>query len=127
MGNAHDLLHAYRERRLGKTSTKPLLGYFFVLEDCPRTRAPIRASEPHFKIDPVFVSAVSPTKAVSYAGRYEVLIQRLLLEQLYDLGSLTLTTPTLPTIVTFPNRDLDATQFFAKLEGFALGAVKAGL
>ena len=52
----------------------PFLGYFFLLEDCTKVHTPVRNYEPYFKVDPIF-------KEASYAKRYEVLCERLMLER----------------------------------------------
>lgn len=89
---------------------QPLLGYVFILEDCPRTRKPLRNSGPHLQADPVF-------KGASYAHRYEWLLRRLRLEKLYGSACLTLTTNEIPTRITHPANDLTFLQFAAMVEG----------
>src|SRR5207302_3167280 len=76
IGNAEDVWTAYREGRFGKHQA-PFLGYFFLLEDCTKVHTPVRNSEPYFKVDPVF-------KGASYAKRYGVLCERLMLERKYS-------------------------------------------
>jgi hypothetical protein len=83
LGNATDLWAAYREGAF-KPSTRPWLGYVFILEDCPRSRAPVKVKEPHFKVFPEFDGA-------SYVKRYEILLTKLLRERLYDGACLLLT------------------------------------
>ena len=56
MGSALDLWTAYRESAFN-TTVRPWLGYLFMLEDCPRSRTPVRIKEPHF---PVFPSSSRP-------------------------------------------------------------------
>lgn len=41
IGSAQDIWTAYREGVLG-TGPRPFLGYFFLLEDCPRVKKPVR-------------------------------------------------------------------------------------
>ena len=48
MGTALDLWTAYREGALNKTM-RPWPGYMFLLEDCTRSRLPVRVVEPYFK------------------------------------------------------------------------------
>jgi len=62
MGSALDLWTAYREGAF-HTNPQPFLGYFFMLEDCPSSRRPVRVREPHFSIFPEFREA-------SYMKRY---------------------------------------------------------
>lgn len=84
LGNATDLWAAYREGAF-KPSQRPWLGYVFILEDCPRSRSPVRVKEPHFSVFDEFHGA-------SYSKRYEILLVKLLRERLYDGVSLLLTT-----------------------------------
>lgn len=75
IGNAVDVWMAFREGRFG--TTRPWLGYLFLLEEAPKSTAPVRVREPFFPIDEAFRDA-------SYKKRYEILCRRLLLERLYD-------------------------------------------
>ncbi len=111
IGNAEDIWTAYREGRFGHHQA-PLLGYFFLLEDCPRVHAPVSNAEPYFKVDPVF-------KDASYAKRYQVLCERLVLERKYNTACLTLATNASPTIVSFPAEPLNFRQFAAAAEAHA--------
>jgi hypothetical protein len=79
MGTALDLWTAYREGALNKT-VQPWLGYVFLLEDCPRSRLPVRVVEPHFKVLPEFVNA-------SYARRYELFCRKLVRERHYNAAA----------------------------------------
>lgn len=108
IGSAEDIWTAYREDRFGKHPV-PFLGYFFLLEDCARVHAPVRNVEPYFPVDPIFAGA-------SYAKRYEVLCDRLVLERKYSAGCLTLATNSTPTQVTFPSSSLAFRQFAATAE-----------
>lgn len=83
LGNAADLNTAFREGVFGESS-KPFLGYFFVLEQCPKSTTPVRFVSPHFPTMPEFEDA-------SYAARYEILCRKLVQEQLYDAAALVLT------------------------------------
>jgi hypothetical protein len=111
IGNAEDIWTAYREGRFG-SHPAPLLGYFFLLEDCPRVHAPVSNSEPYFKVDPVFDGA-------SYAKRYQVLCERLVLERKYSAACLALATNASPTTVSFPAAQLNFRQFAAAAEAHA--------
>lgn len=115
IGNATDLWTAFREGRLGPL--RPFLGYFFLLEDVPRVHLPVRPSEPYFPVDPVF-------RGASYAQRYQILCQRLILERCYDAACLTLATPAMPTSVSHPTPQLDFAQFTAQLQERARAFVK---
>ncbi len=83
LGNATDLWAAYREGAF-KSSQKPWLGYVFILEDCSKSRTPVKTQEPHYPVFPEF-------KAASYAKRYELFLTKLLRERLYDGACLLLT------------------------------------
>jgi len=83
VGNAADLNTAFREGAFGE-SAKPFVGYFFVLEECPASTAPVKLLSPHFPALPEFVNT-------SHAARYEILCRKLVQEQLYDAASLVLT------------------------------------
>ena len=75
LGSAEDVWTAYREGAFAK-SAQPWLGYFFLLEDHPKSTRPVRNNEPHFKVFKEFDGA-------SYARRYELLCQKLVLERKY--------------------------------------------
>jgi hypothetical protein len=111
IGNSEDIWTAYREKRFGDTPP-PFLGYLFLLEDCPAIHAPVRNSEPYFKVDPVF-------KGASYAQRYERLCERLTLERKYDATCLVLATQETPTRVTCPRPAHDFRTFAAGLDAHA--------
>jgi hypothetical protein len=112
IGNAADLKTAFREGRLGPN--RPLLGYFFLLEDTPAVHTPVGNKAPYFPVDPIFTGA-------SYSRRYELLCQRLVYEQLYDAACLTLATNAEATQITHPSPTLDFRQFAARLQGHARG------
>ena len=48
-----------------------------LLEDCDRSRSPVKVLEPHFPVFPEF-------RGASYRTRYAILIEKLLRERLYD-------------------------------------------
>jgi hypothetical protein len=83
IGNAIDLNTAFREGVFGD-ATKPFLGYFFILEECPKSMSPVGFHSPFFRALPEFNKA-------SYAMRYEILCRKLVQEQLYDAATLVLT------------------------------------
>lgn len=84
IGTAHDLWTAYREGAF-REQTKPFLGWLMLLEDCPKSSAPVTDRSAHF---PVF----SEFQGASYAQRYNILCRRLMQEQLYTVASI-LTSP----------------------------------
>lgn len=109
IGSASDIWVAYRERRFGSSPT-PFLGYFFLLEDCPRVKTPVGNREPYFKVDPVFDRA-------SYSKRYELLCRRLVLERVYSAACLVMATNSPKTTITQPAEDLSFQRFVAALRG----------
>jgi hypothetical protein len=113
LGNATDLWAAYREGAF-KPSQRPWLGYVFILEECAKSLAPVRAKEPHFPVFPEFRNA-------SYAKRYEILLTKLLRERLYDGASLLLTTQAggAQGESRSPSPELSFRTFIAGLEGHA--------
>lgn len=111
LGNAADVWTSYREGKIGKNEGfRPLLGYFFLLEDCPKVHKPVGNEEPHFAVDPIFVGA-------SYAKRYEILCKRLVQEKLYDVACLTLATNASQPRVSHPSPDLSFDLFAAAIKG----------
>lgn len=111
IGNAEDIWTAYREGRFGRRQP-PMLGYFFLLEDCPKVHASVKVAEPYFPVDPAFAGA-------SYARRYELLCERLVLERKYTAACLTLATKTTPTSVSTPDPTLSFRQFAAAADAHA--------
>lgn len=85
LGSATDIWAAYREGAF-KPSSRPFLGYLMLLEDCDRSRAPVKVVEPHFAV-------FSEFKSASYRDRYMILIEKLLRERLYDGACLLLSAP----------------------------------
>src|SRR5207253_65255 len=85
MGSALDLWTAFRENAFG-SATRPWIGYMFLLEDCPRSTAPVSVKEPHFKVFPEFRNS-------SYAKRYELFCRRLVLEKHYDKSAFLMSNP----------------------------------
>lgn len=125
IGNAVDLWTAYREGRFGSPApAAPFVGFFFLLEDTAAVQRPVRNSEPHYRVDPVFSGG---GRGVSYAKRYELLLQRLVAERTYSGACLTLTTgPGIAGAATavHPNEDLSFKRFVAGLQGHAIGFQK---
>jgi hypothetical protein len=91
----------------------PLLGYLFILEDCAKVHAPLSNSEPYFQVDPIF-------KGASYAKRYEVFCQQLVLGRKYTSACLTLGTKKgTRTKDSFPAATLNFRQFAASPDAHA--------
>lgn len=111
IGNATDIWTAFREGQLG--TSRPFLGYFFLLEDSPKVHRPVSVKDRYFVTDPIFKNA-------SYSERYATLCQRLILERLYDATCLTLATRSIPTKVSHPTADIGFERFVAQLQGHVL-------
>lgn len=88
---------------------RPLLGYFFLLEDCTKVHRPVANKETHFATDPAF-------KGASYCRRYELLCKRLVQERLYDVACLTLSSNAKPASVSHPTPDLSFELFTAAIK-----------
>ncbi len=77
IGTAHDFWTAYREGAFGNHA-KPFVGWLAMVEDAEKSRRPgKRESSQHFPVFPEF-------KNVSYLGRYDILCQKLVRENLYS-------------------------------------------
>ena len=113
VGSATDIWTAFREKRLGHChGFRPLLGYFFLLEDCDKVHKSVGCAEPHFQVDPAF-------KGASYCQRYELFCKRLVLERLYDCTCLTLATNSSNTKIAHPSPDLSFAPFVAAIKAQA--------
>lgn len=85
IGTAHDFWTAYREGAFGNRP-KPFVGWLAMVEDAEKSRRPgKRESSRHFPIFPEF-------RNVSYLGRYDLLCQKLVRENLYS-AACTLASP----------------------------------
>jgi type II restriction enzyme len=82
IGTAHDLWVAFREGAFGE-SPSPFVGWMIMLEDCDKSRSPVKDSCPNFALFPEFQGA-------SYSERYNILCKRLVKEQLYTAAALLL-------------------------------------
>jgi hypothetical protein len=111
LGNATDINTAYREG-VFSPSSKPWIGYLMLLEDHPKSTAPVRASEPHFQVSREFKNA-------SYERRYELFCTRLIRERLYDASCLLLSSKDegLKGGYREPNIEISFTQFVTSLQG----------
>lgn len=110
IGNAEDFWTAYREGAFGNIP-QPFLGYLFLLEDAPKSRAPVSVSEPHYQIFPEF-------RGASYAKRYELFLRRAILERKYSSGCLILSPKPAqgaPASYSLPADDLGESVFTNRL------------
>jgi len=119
LGNAADLNTAFRESVFGE-SAKPFVGYFFVLEECPKSTTPVKFTSPHFPAMPEFEST-------SYAARYEILCRKLVQEQVYDAAALVLTDRSAATTGQFRTAsELTSPHRFAATLAGKIAAIAAG-
>lgn len=111
IGTAQDLWTAFREGAF-LTSLRPYLGWVMLLEDCDRSRAPVGVDEPHFPVFPEFHGS-------SYSERHELLLRRMVREQLYDAAALVTATAAEGPNGTYtePAGDLTMRQLLAGLAG----------
>lgn len=79
IGTAKCFWTAYREKAFGD-QPRPFVGWLMLVEDAPKSRKPISDKSPHFPIFKEF-------KGASYQKRYDLLCQRLVLEQLYTTAA----------------------------------------
>jgi hypothetical protein len=113
LGNATDIKAAYREGAF-KPSLRPWLGYLMLLEDAPKSTKPVKPVQPHFKVFPEFIGA-------SYAKRYDILLTKLVRQELYDAACFLLS----PQVgghegeYKEPNPELSFRLFIASLVGHA--------
>lgn len=105
MGSALDLWTAFREGKFN-SGEQPFLGYFFMLEDCPKSASPVSVREPHFKVFPEF-------KGASYQKRYELFCQKLVLERHYTASAFITSTDDSGIDGTYiePSPDLSVARF----------------
>lgn len=82
IGTAHDIWVAFREGAFGE-SPAPFVGWMMMLEDCDKSRTPVKESCHNFPIFPEF-------RGASYAERYNLLCKRLMQEKLYSSAALLL-------------------------------------
>ena len=120
LGTATDVWTAFREGAYGKSRPRPWLGWVMLLEDCAKSMRPVTVREPHFKVFPEFSNA-------SYAGRYELLLRKLVHERLYDAATLLTSTEKggIRGDFTEPAEDLTMKGLLASLAGHVAGYLAA--
>jgi hypothetical protein len=118
VGTANDTLTAYRERAFGDQAPKPWLGWLMLLEDCDASQRPVGVAEPHFKVFHEF-------KDSSYAKRYEILLRKLRLENLFNETALILSKESDAANGTYsePAQDLSMPRFLASFAAHVAAAV----
>jgi hypothetical protein len=116
LGSASDLVAAFREGAF-RPSPRPWVGYLMLLEDCEASRRPVGVEEPHFKVFPEF-------RGASYAKRYEILLQKLVRDQLYDAAAFLVSSKEALADGSFlqPNAELSFANLVTTLVGRAIAA-----
>jgi hypothetical protein len=117
IGSAVDIWTAYREGAFG-ASPRPWIGYLFLLEDCPKSRAPVSVATPHFDVLPDFSNA-------SYLRRYELLCRKLVLERHYDAAAYLASQGGRSGTYSEPAPDLSVANMVASLTGRLVEHVRA--
>jgi len=109
IGNAQDIWTAFREGAFS-TSQRPWLGYLLLLEDTEKSTSPVSVRESHFPVFPEFVDA-------SYADRYQILMNKLIRERMYDSACFIMSSKTSGKrgIHSAPSLDLSFRKFAASL------------
>jgi len=82
ISTAHDIWTAFREGAFGE-SPAPFVGWMMLLEDCDKSRSPVKETCHNFPMFPEF-------RGASYAERYNILCKRLMQEKLYSSAALLL-------------------------------------
>lgn len=117
MGSSLDILTAYRQGAFGVSAPSPWLGYLMVLEESPKSKTPVGVAEPHFRVFDEF-------RGTSYAKRYELFCNKLLLERNYTAAALLMTHKEfgIQGYFTEPSVDLTLHSFVKSLVGHIVGS-----
>ncbi len=110
IGNAHDLLQAYEEGGLGRSTRPPWLGFLYVVQQEDKSTRPVATKAPHFAVDEVFDGA-------SYTDRTVWLCRRLVQKRLYAGACVVVSTGADPDAVNEPAEDLTFAKFAAGISG----------
>ena len=111
IGNATDLWRAYRAGLLG--SIKPWVGFMMFLEEAPGSTKPVQIPAMTFPHDPAFGDAPS------YKKRYELLLDRLYRDDLYNAGCLFTSSADPEAPIHEPVAELSFQNFAAAIKGRA--------
>ena len=116
LGSATDIIAAFREGAF-RPSPRPWIGYLMILDDCEASRRPVSVEEPHFQVFPEFREA-------SYMKRYEILLQKLVRDQMYDAAAFMVSSKAAITNGAFsePNPELSFANLARTLLGRAVAA-----
>ena len=114
LGNAVDLWRAFQEKVLG--AHPPWLGYIFLLEDALKSSRAVGLPNAVFESDPIF-------RDTSYAERYQILCQRLVLERHYNAAAFVLSKRATDGGYTEPSKDLAIEPFLKAFYGHLIGCL----
>lgn len=119
LGNATDFWMAY-SKGVFEPSTRPWLGYLFMLEECPQSLRPTKRIE----LEPYAVG--DSFQGLSYAKRYELVCLRMVRELLYDAACFFTSNSTDGAAGKFtqPSRELAIRNFAASLHSRAAAFAK---
>ncbi len=112
IGTSTDFWTAFREGRMGKAT--PWLGYFFFLEDAEQSTRPVGLKNSLFPPFEIF-------EGTSYAQRYAILCERLVLEHKYTRTALILSPRGHGGRYSEPNLQLGFHGFAKGLHGHLIG------
>lgn len=112
IGNSTDFWTAFRDGGLGKET--PWLGYLFLLELADKSTQPVALKKSSFPPFPIF-------EGTSYAKRYEILCERLVLERKYTRTALLLSPRGKSGAYSEPNTSLSFHGFARSLHAHLLG------
>lgn len=112
IGTSTDFWTSFREGRMGKAT--PWLGYFFFLEDAEKSTRPIGLKKSIFPPFEIF-------EGTSYAQRYAILCERLVLEHKYTRTALVMSPRGSAGAYSEPNAQLSLYGFAKALHGHLIG------
>lgn len=112
IGSATDLWTAFREGAIGRH--QPWLGYFFLLEDSAKSTRPV-------SLKPSIFPVMSDFQGTSYAQRYAILCQRLVLERKYTAAALIIAPRGSTGVFSEPDESLGLMRFIKSLHGHLIG------
>ncbi len=112
IGNSVDIWRAFQEKVIGPYP--PWLGYFFFLENAPASTRPVGLAKAAFKPDKIF-------ERTSYADRYRILCERMVLERNYNAATLILAKRASNGRYQEPSPSLGMAPFLKGLFGHLIG------
>jgi len=112
IGSSTDFWTAHREGALGLQA--PWLGFFFLLEQAEKSTRPVTLKRGAFPPLPIF-------EGTSYAQRYAILCERLVLERKYTCAALVLSPRGRTGLFTEPNPALSFLTLAKSLHGHLIG------